>query len=381
MATHPAFFVTRADGTTRVVALAMSERVQQAIVEADRGNETRDAKTLVEGVTLRWAIRRLEEALRSGSISFDVGDTELQRIDATDADEAAMLEMVRLKRCDYRVEQGRESYCSAASRTDETAVAEQPPRVLAPTSRAVCHGCQMPAAEYLCSHFRHPSVTGAITFGSWTRSLGLALCETGHDDRARDGGGCRPDGHACWERTVEDAATEFIEGPHPLALPEALDFLDTVWRLCFGRRALLGLNTAKDVASIGQDAHTRSEFEERVIDLGDLISNLKIDDQDLPAETPDAMRKGSLNRLEAALTQRLGAEEYQRCEASIGLLRRLVGMRNGFAHSGAAKDLPRQFGAFGLAYPPTDWGKAWDVIRFKAIAAVGSVRDALQRNI
>ena len=53
MATHPAFFVTRADGTTRVVALAMSERVQQAIVEADRGNETRDAKTLVEGVTLR----------------------------------------------------------------------------------------------------------------------------------------------------------------------------------------------------------------------------------------------------------------------------------------------------------------------------------------
>jgi hypothetical protein len=62
-------------------------------------------------------------------------------------------------------------------------------------------------------------------------------------------------------------------------LTRALDFLDTAWRLRFGKsQALVGLASATSIAALERDCATDQDFADRVIALGDVLSALSISD-------------------------------------------------------------------------------------------------------
>jgi hypothetical protein len=110
----------------------------------------------------------------------------------------------------------------------------------------ICCNYDLPDADYLCSTLSHPAILGRnVMAAQFSRFAARALCNQGEPGAENDPSQCRPGGHQCWERILEPK----IDAPEIpsslLALHEAFGYLDTVWRLAFGRKhALLRLTTS-----------------------------------------------------------------------------------------------------------------------------------------
>jgi hypothetical protein len=163
-----------------------------------------------------------------------------------------------------------------------------------------------------------------------------------------------------------------------LALPEAFDVLDAAWRLLFGKRnRLVALRAATDTAGLAQSASDRDAFQARIDDLAAILADLTVDDELIPEEVPENHRRGSLNRMESVLADRLGDDED--AHRLVAPLRHVVELRNGLTHSGAAGDLPSHAAGLGLEWPPMDWSAAWDTVRAAIVSALAEVRQELLR--
>jgi hypothetical protein len=323
---------------------------------------------------LRWSVRRIEAELQDDVLSIEPTNSYYV-IDTTPEDREAIARLLGGKACDYQLAEGRNTYCSAASRNDETATTSNGLTLLAPTSAPICKACELPAADYVCDHLVHPEVVGTqYVGGRWIRRLVSALCEQGQP-LERVGGGCRPDGNPCWTRALEVDEAEDTTVLVTMALPEAFDYLNATWQVRYRHHGpLVRLLTAVDAAGISHGVNSRSEFEERISDLADIVTNLHISDEVLPAGLAEERRKGSLSRLDAALGASLDPEPAARTAEAVQVLRRVTNVRNGFGHSGAARKLPGAFAALGLAFPPTSWAEAWDQIRRRTISALATIR-------
>ena len=128
---------------------------------------------------------------------------------------------------------------------------------------------------------------------------------------------------------------ELLSQLSALGVPESFDVLDAHWRLAFGKtRRLVTLSTVTGPSTLSLvAAPNRAEFESRLSALADLIDRLSVDDDLLPAGVAAETEKGSLNRLESSLKNKLSVEEHASISQAVQILRlcRQIAMRHSTA--------------------------------------------------
>ena len=102
----------------------------------------------------------------------------------------------------------------------------------------------------------------------------------------------------------------------PLDLPEALGYLDAVWRLRFGSH-LLGWTLPSATAKLVLPCASADEFDARLSALADVLGHLAVEPVLGDAEAGDA-KAGSLARLRKTLQRELESEGFGRSMTRFG---------------------------------------------------------------
>ena len=333
---------------------------------------------IVNESMMRLGVSRLEQALsKPGGDGrfFEESATRDYKLGADELDEMLVPESTG-KECSYRRTEGRDLYCTAADKTDEAVVGSIGHRMASPTSRPICNNCALPDVRTLCSNLSHPRVSAIATFGTYERHLGQAWCNTGRAE-IEDPASCRAGGHACWVRIIEEEAPTAPPTTSPLTLPEALDFLDAMWRLAFGKsHRLVRPSTFADPAGLAGAAESADQFEVRIGDLADALDRITVTDDLLPED--ESPPTGSLNRLAAVLLDR-EVIDSDTVESAVGTLQSVRGLRHTHAHSGVAGDRPRILRDLGLSDFGSDWQALWDGLRARTVEALLALRSQVRR--
>ena len=374
----PVFGVVRDGGRTSVeVALPMG-LAQRLLGGSYRAVEQPDRDRL-SAALLRFGVRRIERAISAG-LPFVEQEPGVATITVQEEDLQELRDLLGDKTCEYQIEDGRELFCSAASRSDSTVTHQVGRRRLAPTSRRICLECDLPNTDVVCSHLVHPSVSAMGPVGSsWDRFVELAVCDQGRPEIEWGNGhqDCRAGGHGCCERIVETVEAPVQPVLSPLSLLDQIDFLATAWRLLFDER-LLELETTAHVGGLALGCSNKEEFKARLSDLAALLERFRVPRQLLPADAD--VPRGALKQVEAVLQREA---DDPAAEASISqavtTLRALVNVRHGYQHSDAEKRLPANFSTLGIPYPPTDWDRTWSQMRARAVDALAALRHEVQR--
>lgn len=249
------------------------------------------------------------------------------------------------------------------------------------TTRFMCAACTLADARVACSHLHHPTV---LLPPDSAPQVSSARCDIGRDGIRQGAAGCRPGGHACWERTVEFRKLPAAVAS-PLALHEAFDYFDSLWKNVF-KTHLLHIRAATVAGKLAMPCATHAEFEVKLSALADIMNSLEIGDEDLNPEhrvSPDHQKGRTLARLESALAHKVtGTGQDLACSARVNaavtVLRNAMSLRRGYQHSGdASKKLPQAFSRFGLAYPPDSGEVAWQRVQARVLGALAELRDVL----
>lgn len=129
-----------------------------AILMAKLGLEHEDEDGLeIDEFLLKHGVQVITERLRDGTWQAAGLPQEIP-VNADELDEILAAQAV--KQCDYQLADGRDLYCIAAAKNDDTIVGSVGVRFVAPTSRSTCAACSMPDSRLVCSHLHHPQVYG-----------------------------------------------------------------------------------------------------------------------------------------------------------------------------------------------------------------------------
>jgi len=334
-----------------------------------------DKEEQFKGALLRFAVRRIEEAFGTQGFLTNaservqelfIGETELPFIE----------KLIHEKTCTYQVKEGKDLFCSAGNLTDLQG--DYNPTRKSVTSRAVCLACNLPNTDYLCSNLSHPAIVfrpiGEVTP---TRVAAGALCDRGQPE-IHDPSGCRPGGHKCWERILEPEI-DIPEIPSsPLALHEAFGYLDTVWRLAFGRRhALLRLTTMADIAQLSQPCRTRSDFESMMSALAAVLKAMDIPEDLFPQGVSNIQKDHTLERIKDCLKHELGEDYDESCDRAIEVLQAVNAVRYSQQHANQ-RDLSKAFSRLAIPFPLSSGNEAWGRICAKTIEALGVIREKVR---
>jgi hypothetical protein len=72
-------------------------------------------------------------------------------------------------------------------------------------------------------------------------------------------------------------------------------------------------------------------------------------------------------------------QELERAERAADVLFASTRVRAGLQHEDAAPELSPRLAQLGVAFPPTDWGDAWEEVRSRLTAAVGDLAEVVRR--
>lgn len=327
-------------------------------------------------VVLRWGVREVERRLREGSIDES---TDSILLEAEDVE--SLRRMLREKPCDYKVTESRDLFCSASFADDPGRIVTIGLRTFARTSEHHCRECSLPDSDLLCSNLSHAQVEELRPLGG--RRPQHAVCATNQAEIEQPSL-CYPSGHECWRRMVMPQTEDKPPAYAAPALTQALDLLDSIWRLRFGKKhALVKLPSATSMANLERDCSSREEFQTRLIALADVIGAMNISDT-LLGQNKDK-EEGSLNRLEAALLEALPeGEDRQSAMKAISLLRAANALRRAAAHggSGARTERVRAEEALKIAhYPDVSWKEVWDQLRARMVEALTTIASVLRKGI
>jgi len=165
--------------------------------------------------------------------------------------------------------------------------------------------------------------------------------------------------------------------PSPLQLPEALGYLDAVWRARFGR-PLLGRTHPATSAKLALDCASSDELEARLSAVADMVAHFDIDlPPDVDAEAKAGNEK-SLSRLRRRLKLDLDDRGFDRAGAAVTDLQRVMRIRAGTQHSGIGDEVADAFRELALPYPPPNPAEAWISIRAVVLSAVNAIREEIQ---
>lgn len=166
-----------------------------------------------------------------------------------------------------------------------------------------------------------------------------------------------------------------LVAPSPLGLANALDYLDVVWRLKFGRR-LLVLPGAEKTTRLAFDAGSAEEFDSRLSALGDILSAL--DASGLKGTSGGH----AVQRIFDAMPLECPGVDRGRLDRAHPVLKAAIDLRNGLQHHG--KDPQRvvdALSAFGLPYPVLNHTTAWRTITPTVVEALNTLREAIQATL
>jgi hypothetical protein len=349
-------------------------------------DDRQDADEALRELLVRWSVSRLarmladplarQALLTQRAVSWRIGDTDPGEVDE-------LLALINTsKACTHQQAEGPDLLCLAASSKDQTAIGTTGWHRVAPTSRPLCAGCQMPDAAVVCSHFSHPQVSGLRSMGGVRRQLDSAMCNLGREE-IQQPGGCHPGGHRCWQRVVGLQVATPTEVAHPRALAEVLDAVAAWWRLAVVNKPLLRLESGTSITGLALPCTSRAEFTHRLSELAVVLGSLRVDDDQVrPGLDPgvELPRKDqSVARLRAALKVKIAdPDSLERANQALDRLGRLQRIRSLLQHPGGHDELVRKVAALGLAWPPSDWTAAWERVRAEAADALAGLRDQLR---
>ncbi len=325
----------------------------------------------VDAATMRYAVREIEQLVAQGSFEEALADGSF-RISLTTDDAVNLEALLGSKECRYqlRPDPDEDMYCSAAGSGDKTATATTGIRRLAPTTQSGCTACDLPSTDVLCSHFSHPAVIGFEVMGGPIprRAVG-GMCELGRPE-VHSPSRCRPGDNDCWERALRGRGSRAGKPVPPLALHEALDFLDAVWQLTF-RHALLGRIPAVTIAALAEPVTDRDSFSARMSELMDVVNRW-----DVSPMKPDGLEwpSGTLNQLHVVLA----AQGVEGATDAVDRLRLVNKIRRALQHADRAHELRLALDELGVRTEPVDWSDAWRAVSSTTVDALRDIRDAIR---
>lgn len=312
---------------------------------------------------LIFSLDRVRDLVEASPDLFAVYTTEAIEFAAT-REEAARLLAPDAKHCEWLVEARGAPFCGAAAQNDETARTVEN-EWLAPTTPALCVGCEVPDSRLKCSSFIHPEVRsiGAAGDPFTDRSLVGAYCAGGFESPDED---CVPGARDCWHSTWELRVAE-TDVPSPRALHEALEFLRVQWKARF-KIDFIDRVPIDALGGLTAPVVDRDGFKARMSDLAAVIDRMLGG-----VERPEAVAKeqwqGSLNRVEAYLT----ANAVTPPDDAIPALRNVIDVRAALQHP-TDRDLPAALAKFGISVPVANWEHAWHAIQRRTLTALAELR-------
>lgn len=164
---------------------------------------------------------------------------------------------------------------------------------------------------------------------------------------------------------------------HPGALPEALDFLASVWHVAF-HEPLIMLSNTTIAAALAVPCVTRADFESRLSSVDAVMKAMTIPDILLAAEDRGRLKPSeTFMRMRSALGTRLSGPDLDSAQKAVNDFSAVNRLRVALQHPETAKpDLPSSLARFGIGYPPS-WPDAWETVRARLITAAIQLRNAL----
>ncbi len=170
--------------------------------------------------------------------------------------------------------------------------------------------------------------------------------------------------------------------PSPFDLVAALDYLNVVWELKFGRR-LFQFHVAEHIAKLSFPAVTREEFDAHSSALVDILRQADASLDPAPAPTAQKGRSRKkrdhpLVRFEAHLLNKLDPASEDLIARHVDVLEAVLFVREAGQHSGAGRRGAAAMIELGAGFPPRDWESAWTIIEHRAIESLSAIREELQ---
>lgn len=156
----------------------------------------------------------------------------------------------------------------------------------------------------------------------------------------------------------------------PFTLPASIDYLDAVWQNRFHKSLVVPPGVERS-ARLAFTATTIEEADSRLSALAELLKNLAV------PGTP-GVDGHPLERMKSFLSGRLPSEANDRVTNAIDVLDAARRVRVGGQHHGASPVTIAACARLDIAYPVSDWSKAWSRIQAKVAAAFDAIRDEIQ---
>jgi len=160
--------------------------------------------------------------------------------------------------------------------------------------------------------------------------------------------------------------------PSSLSLPEAIDYLNAVWRLTVGNGdALFRISRAEAAAKLALDCASVDELESRLSAFAGILSQLRL---------PGQQGHRKLVELREFLERRLDSDAAARTTVAVDDLRAVVALRVWRQHPGSGVDKAARDAAqrLGITLPSDDWGGAWQHLRMRSVTALSVIREEIE---
>ena len=155
--------------------------------------------------------------------------------------------------------------------------------------------------------------------------------------------------------------------PSPLSLPEAIDYLNAIWRLHAGR-PLVRIGRAEAAAKLVLDCANADEFESRLSAVCSILDAVDVPDRS------DSRLLDLSDYLQTKLTE----ESAARALAAVDDLRALFDLRVWRQHAGTEDRAARGMSRLGISLPVYEWGVAWQRIQARTVAALSALREEVE---
>lgn len=158
--------------------------------------------------------------------------------------------------------------------------------------------------------------------------------------------------------------------PSSLSLPEALDYLNAVWRLKLGNgKALFQISRAEAAAKLVLDCASVDEFESRLSAFASILGQIRL---------PESEGHQKLVDLRDRLDQLLRGDSGVRAHAAVDDLRAVVALRVWRQHPGTDKAAQQAAQRLGVALPSDDWNGTWHQLRARSVEALSTIREEIE---
>lgn len=160
----------------------------------------------------------------------------------------------------------------------------------------------------------------------------------------------------------------------PLDIPNAVGYLDAVWKSRTGSHLFVDLDPAS-VARLTLACGSEEEFNSFMSALADVLGRVA------KPGTTDPPQRGALEHVRDWLVPRLDEDAADRVATAFGTLIRLRYVRVSTQHADARHKAVDAFREIGLPFPPPSWDHAWTHIAVMARGALDALREEVNAGL